>query len=91
MLSFARQQAFLTWLDRGVKAGLLEIRCTDPGDIEKAIRLTSKYRDLPMDFADVSVYLLALETGIREVASVDHRDFAVYRLPGKRTFKNVLV
>lgn len=91
MLSLGGQQALLAWLDRGVKAGLIEIRCTNPADIENALKLTTRYRDLPMDFADVSVYLLAVETGVRDVASVDHRDFAVYRLPDRRLFNNVLV
>jgi predicted nucleic acid-binding protein len=91
MLVQRDQQSFLVWLNRGVKAELLEIRCTNPAYIEKAIKLTADYSDLPMDFADVSVYLLAIETGIHEVASVDHRDFAVYRLPGRRRFKNVLM
>jgi uncharacterized protein len=73
-----------------VRTDLLRIECTGPADLERAITLTRKYRDQPMDFADASIYLLALHTGIKRVASVDHRDFAVYRLPGKQRFENVL-
>ena len=36
-----------------------------------------------MDFADASLVLLAEKTGIREVLTVDRRDFSVYRLHGK--------
>src|SRR5262245_34286988 len=41
MLDFTGQQALLTWLDRGVKAKLVEIRCADPAALAAAIALTS--------------------------------------------------
>jgi uncharacterized protein len=90
MLDVDAQQRLLVWLDRGVKTGLVRIECTDPTDLERATELSRKYRNQPMDFADASIYLLALHTGIKRVASVDNRDFAVYRLPGKKHFENVL-
>jgi uncharacterized protein len=90
MLDLDAQQRCLTWLQRGQGIGLLRIECTDPADLGGALELTKKYRDQPMDFADASIYLLAVRQGVRKVASVDARDFGVYRLPGNKRFENVL-
>lgn len=43
-----------------------------------------------MDFADASVVLLATRRGVREILTADRRDFAVYRLPGRTRFNDVL-
>jgi uncharacterized protein len=34
-----------------------------------------------MDFADASLYWLAVETGIRDILTIDAKDFRRYRLP----------
>ncbi len=39
-----------------------------------------------MDLADASLYWLACETGITDVMTTDHNDFARYRLPDGRGF-----
>ena len=39
-----------------------------------------------MDFADATLHWLAGETGIREIMTVDERDFGWYRLPGGSAF-----
>jgi len=39
-----------------------------------------KYRDLPMDLADVSLVILREELGHGQILSVDYRDFQVIRL-----------
>jgi predicted nucleic acid-binding protein len=49
--------------------------------------LMRKYRDLPMDFADASLVVLAEELATDNVFTLDVADFSVYRLPGKRPFK----
>jgi predicted nucleic acid-binding protein len=36
-----------------------------------------------MDLADASLLWLAHETGLREIMTVDAKDFARYRLPGR--------
>lgn len=40
-----------------------------------------------MDFADASLYRLALETGVRRIMTLDVRDFSRYRLPDGRAFE----
>ena len=39
-----------------------------------------------MDFADATLYWLAIETGIRDIMTVDNRDFSRYRLPDGEHF-----
>jgi len=50
--------------------------------------LIRKYSDMPMDFADASIVLLAEDTGMRRILTIDS-DFAVYRIKGKNYFKYV--
>lgn len=39
-----------------------------------------------MDFADASLYWLAVETGVTEILTVDVADFSRYRLPDGKAF-----
>ncbi len=39
-----------------------------------------------MDLADASLYWVASETGIREIMTIDVRDFSRYRLPDGQAF-----
>lgn len=90
LLSVAHQEALLDWLEAGVKSRLVRVECTATDDISHARSLIAKYRDLPMDFADASLYLLALRSGTEHIATLDLRDFAAYRLPGRKRFVNLL-
>lgn len=45
--------------------------------------LMKKYADLPMDFADATLISLAQETGIRDVVTLDKKDFSIYGIDGK--------
>lgn len=42
-----------------------------------------------MDFADASLYWLAVDTGVRRIMTIDRRDFERYRLPDGRNFEIV--
>jgi predicted nucleic acid-binding protein len=57
-------------------------------DMVRIVELTSKYADLPMDFADATLVITAEKTGIREIISLD-KDFDIYRLPGREQIRNV--
>jgi len=39
-----------------------------------------KYADLPMDYADAALVVLAERFGARQVFTLDRKDFAVYRV-----------
>lgn len=89
LLSVAQQLRCLDWLGDAARAGLLEVD-REPLDFRGIEKLARKYADQPMDFADASVVLLAMRSGVREILTADRRDFAVYRLGGKARFIDVL-
>ncbi len=49
-----------------------------------------QYGNLPMDLADASLLWLAHHRNIRAIATLDRRDFSVYRLPGGDVLHNVI-
>jgi hypothetical protein len=89
LLSHEQQLRCLDWLGDAARAGLLAVD-RDPLDFRAVEKLARKYADQPMDFADASVMLLATRSGVREILTADRRDFAVYRLPGRTRFIDVL-
>lgn len=89
LLSTAQELRCLDWLGSASRAGLLEVD-REPLDFRSIEKLTRKYADQPMDFADASVVVLATRTGVREILTADRRDFAVYRLAGRARFIDVL-
>ncbi len=54
--------------------------------LERAAELLGKYHDVPMDFADATLVVLAEETGIHEIFTLDVRGFNVYRIHGRKLF-----
>ena len=46
--------------------------------------------DLSMDLADASLLWVAQEQGLRRIATLDRRDFAIVRLPGGESLENLL-
>jgi hypothetical protein len=54
--------------------------------LSRAATLMEKYRDIPMDFADATLVVLAEETGIQEVFTLDRKGFCAYRILGKKAF-----
>jgi predicted nucleic acid-binding protein len=89
LLAQVQQLRYLGWLGDASQAGLLAVDRA-PIDFRTVEKLARKYADLPMDFADASVVLLAMKTGVREILTADRRDFAVYRLAGRVRFVDVL-
>ncbi|MCP3933701.1 MAG: PIN domain-containing protein [Bacteroidetes bacterium] len=87
LLDFNRnaQIDFLEWVNRGA----VEIHNIENVDFKRLKELTEKYRDLPMDFADSCLVLLAEKTNLNTIATID-RDFSIYRIKGKKKFKTIL-
>ncbi|WP_459947946.1 type II toxin-antitoxin system VapC family toxin, partial [Desulfocastanea catecholica] len=83
LLDFNRnaQLDFIEWINRGG----VEIENISNFDFRRIKELTEKYRDLPMDFADSCLVLLAEKLGINTIATID-RDFSIYRIKGKKPF-----
>jgi len=77
---------FLRWVEVG-GAGLIEL----PADgLAEVIRSMEKYLDRPMDLADASLVWLAGRSGVRDILTVDAGDFATFRTPQGKPFRDVL-
>ena len=70
--------------------GMLVYDYTQPGTLKYAAALVKKYADLPMDFADATLVLLADELKTTEIATFDRRGFSVYRTARGKSFRLVL-
>ncbi|MBM3344739.1 MAG: PIN domain-containing protein [Betaproteobacteria bacterium] len=76
---------FLIWAERG---GVV-LAPQDAATLVQIRMLVEKYRDLPFDFADASVAVLAEQSGVTQVLTVD-RDFEIYKDGRGKRLKNVL-
>lgn len=54
--------------------------------LTRASALMKKYSDVPMDLADATLVVLAEETGILEVLTLDIRGFSAYRIKHRKAF-----
>ncbi len=70
-----------------VEQGDVEIAVPGSGQAQRTRALMEKYRDRPMDLADASLVALAEERGLRDVFTLDHADFQIYRLHRRQTFR----
>jgi predicted nucleic acid-binding protein len=75
---------FLYWLQRDA----LMIHELGKESVGRIIDLTEKYADLPMDFADATLFVTSEITGIRDIITIDS-DFFVYRDIRKRMLHNI--
>ena len=73
------QEALWEMLARGV----LQFLPLDLTDVPRMRELMSKYADRPMDLADAALVRAAEREGIRQIFTVDRKDFSVYRLHGR--------
>jgi uncharacterized protein len=65
----------------------VEIRdCFSVARMRSAAALMRKYHDVPMDFADATLVVLAEEVNIGEILTLDERGFRTYRYRGNRRF-----
>jgi hypothetical protein len=84
----AHLRAALLWFERARAAGLLLVEPVS--DYAALSRIIAQYASLPCDYADASLIALAERMGVTAIATVDQRDFSVYRLRGRRRFRIVL-
>jgi len=73
---FDSQDALLATLDRQV----VVVAELGRADVPRLRALIRKYRDLPMDLADATLVCVAERDGMRQVFTLDHRHFAVFRI-----------
>lgn len=60
-------------------------------DRNRVLILMQQYSDLPMDFADASLVILAEHLGHGRILSTDKRDFHTYRWKNHKPFQNLLL
>ena len=77
---------FLRW----VEAGGVAVIDVPAEELAEMIRSMEKYLDRPMDLADASLVWLAGRSGVRDILTVDAGDFAAFRTPQGKPFKDVL-
>lgn len=86
--SSAHQRAALVWFERARAAGLLKVEPV--ADYAALAQIIAQYASLPCDYADASLIALAERTGVTAIATIDQRDFSVYRLRGRKHFRILL-
>jgi hypothetical protein len=82
------RRASLAWIGRGRAAGLLKVEPVF--DHSLVSKILDRYADLPCDYADATLIELAERTGVAAIATIDQRDFSVYRLRGRKRFRILL-
>ena len=55
--------------------------------LNRANELMEKYQNVPMDFADATLVCLAEDLVIQDIATLDKKDFGIYRLPSNQHFQ----
>lgn len=68
-----------------LERGDLQLAFSLEEEIPAIRKLTSKYRDRPMDLADACVVRMSEMYPVCRVFTVDRRDFSVYRRSGSRS------
>ncbi len=69
-----------------IAAGAVAITDFGAADVSRAAALMQRFANLPMDFADATLVVLAERLHATTVFTLDRRDFTVYRV-GRRTLR----
>ena len=75
---------FLRW----IQAGALQVENILDADLDRIIRLSKKYSDVPMDLADASLVAVSERLRIREIITIDS-DYYIYRTIHKEMLRNI--
>ena len=79
------RRAALEWVQRARVAGLLSV---EPVTDHAALAvILDRYAELPCDYADATLIALAENSGVAAIATIDQRDFSVYRIKGRKRFR----
>jgi uncharacterized protein len=70
-----------------IRSGAIVLGIIEQTDLLHVHALMSRYWDRPMDFADATLVYLAKRESLSVILTVDHADFATYRIDGKRRFR----
>lgn len=83
--SLSNQKKFLQFMASGV----IEVEDLDTDDFLAAAELMQKYHDCPMDFGDATLVVLADRLQTRQILTLDHHDFGIYRTGRSQRFERI--
>ena len=86
LLGVPQRYELLRWIDLG---GVV-VYPFSPHHLTDIIGWMERYTEAgkrEMDFADATLYWVACETGVRDIMTLDVRDFSRYRLPDGQAFR----
>jgi len=67
--------------------GAFQLVPSSPASLKRVSALIEKYRNVPMDFADVTLVVLGEELETDWVFTLDRRGFSTYRINRNRAFQ----
>ena len=70
-----------------VLAGGVSLLPSPRATLERCRTLVERYADVPMDFADATLVVLAEDIDSNLILTTDRKDFSIYRIGGRRGFK----
>ena len=76
---------------RSHQRGVFDLFDLDRVHLPRITTLMNQYINLPMDFADASLVVLAEVLGHGRILSTDDRDFQTYRWKNRYPFENLLL
>lgn len=85
LLDVPQRYEMLRWVELG-GVQVYPFESFHLGDMVTWMQRYTEPNKREMDFADATLYWLAIETGIVEIMTVDRNDFERYRLPDGRAF-----
>ena len=68
-------------------SGMLVYECAQPRQLVQGAMLMRKYANIPMDFADATLVLLAQDLKVAQIATLDRRGFSSYRTARGKAFE----
>ena len=71
---------------RFVHSGAIVLCAIENAELRALHALMSRYADRAMDFADATLVHLANRESLSAILTIDHADFATYRLAGRKRF-----
>jgi uncharacterized protein len=75
---------FLKW----IKLDGLKVEDIKTEEIDRIIKLSEKYSDIPMDLADATLVVISERLGVKEIITIDS-DYYIYRTTEKEMLRNI--
>jgi len=81
------KQALLKWLERGA----MTMHDITPQDLPIIRSTIDKYQNLEPDFTDIVLVTMADLSRVRQILTIDVRDFSIYRFSDETVFERLWI